>query len=217
MIATSVAVLNLQRRRIMTLARNATRNIIVCGLALCLLAAVGCSRAAPPPPSLSGKPGTSGIERLEKKAGKTSLTHADAHFVEWDDKLALLLVCDFAGHNNRSGADSDGGFDGHSSTADLQRVVEWRWRTLDGKSGTVVINGQKYDRAAGGLFLVDTQDEKPRVVQLKGQLKGDHDGLKDLARKDSQIRRFVAEASEPIPGPAAGGGPSHSHSKPVGR
>jgi hypothetical protein len=71
---------------------------------------------------------------------------------------------------------------------------------VDGKSGTVVINGQKYDRSDGGLFLVYTKGQKLQIVQLKRDFECDEKGLDKLAATDPDIEQFVAGAAEAKPG-----------------
>ena len=94
------------------------------------------------------------------------LTSAEAHFVMWDGRLALLVLCDFSG-GRTGGSGGEGGsfqrFHGYSESTTGRRV-EWSWETADGRSGAVTINGQKYDRGDGGLFLVYTKGEKLRIV-----------------------------------------------------
>jgi hypothetical protein len=167
---------------------------MTCALVVGLAGAGGCGQA-PAGPGLTGKPGSSGTRQLETKEGKVVRTRADAHYVNWDDKLALVVLCDFSGSERGGGADTAGHFHGVSAAGG--RKVEWRWETTDGKSGTVVINGQKYDRADGGLFLVYTAGEKPRVVQRKLDFQGDEKTLDELAKTDPEVKQFVAGAAEP--------------------
>jgi hypothetical protein len=137
---------------------------------------------------------------LEKRRGNVILTSADAHFANWDGRMALVILCDFsAGRRGGSSGDGDGRFHGYSESTTGRRV-EWSWETVDGKSGTVVINGQKYDRSDGGLFLVYTKGEKLRIVQLKRDFEGDEKTLDKLAATDPDIEQFVAEAAQATPG-----------------
>jgi len=171
-------------------------NTLACALCLCFLGMPACRKASPTGPSLSGQPGASGVRCLEKRKGKVILTRADAHFVNWDGRLALVVLVDFSGGRiSGSSGGNTGWFEGYNESF-AGRRVEWRWETRDGKSGTVVINGQKYDRFDGGLFLVYTKGEKLRVVQLKRDFEGDEKDLSKLAVTDPDIERFVAEAAE---------------------
>jgi hypothetical protein len=116
--------------------------------------------------------------------------------------LALVVLCDSCGRHS-GGSGGEGGtfqrFDGFSESTTGRRV-EWRWETVDGTSGTVVINGRQYDRSGGGLFLVYTKGEKLRIVQLKRDFEGDEKGLDKLAATDPDIEQFVAGAAETVPG-----------------
>jgi hypothetical protein len=175
---------------------------LVCALILCFLGIPAC-RKAPTGPSRSGQSDASGWRCLDKRMGNVIFTcSADAHFVNWDGRLALLVLCDFSGRRVGGSGGNSGRFDGYSDSTTGRRV-EWSWETVDGKSGTVVINGQKYDRSSGGLFLVYTKGEKLRIVQLKREFEGNEKGtlgsllnLDKLAATDPDIEQFVAGAAE---------------------
>jgi hypothetical protein len=168
-------------------------------LFLCLLGVPACRKAGTTGPSLSGQPGAVGSRCLEKRRGNVILTSADAHFANWDGRLALLVLCDFSAGRRGGSGGGDGRFHGYSESTTGRRV-EWRWETVDGTSGAVVINGRQYDRPGGGLFLVYTKGEVLRIVQLKRDFEGDEKGLDKLAATDPDIERFVAGAAEARPG-----------------
>jgi hypothetical protein len=169
---------------------------------LCLLGVPACRKVGTTGPSRSGHPSAVGFRCLEKRRGEVSLTSAEAHFVTWDGRLALLVLCDFSG--GRTGGSGGEGrsfqrFYGYSESTTGRRV-EWSWETVDGTSGTVVINCQKYDRSGGGLFLVHTKGGKVRVVQRRREFEGDKKALAQLAATDPNIEPFVAGAAEGRPG-----------------
>ena len=78
--------------------------------------------------------------------------------------------------------------------------VKWEWITRDGRTGTVTINGEAYDAAAGRVFLIATRGGQVRVRQLLSDLSGvQAQRASFLALEDGypEIARFVAAASEP--------------------
>ena len=186
----------------MTTGHKILVSTLACALFLCFLGIPACREAGPTGPSRSGQPGASGMRCLERRRGNVILTSADAHFACWDGRLALVVLCDFSGRRSGSGGGDRGQFqrfDGFSESTTGRRV-EWWWETVDGKSGSVVINGQKYDRSGGGLFLVYTKGEKLRIVQRKRDFEGDEKDLDILAATDPDIEQFVAGAAEAKPG-----------------
>jgi hypothetical protein len=184
----------------MTTGHRILVSTLACALFLCVLGIPACRKAGPPGPSRSGQPGAVGMRCLEKRRGNVILTSADAHYANWDGRLALVVLCDFSGgRSGGSGGGGSGRFHGHSESTTGRRV-QWWWETVDGKSGTVAINGQQYDRSGGGLFLVYTKGERLRIVQLKRDFEGDEKDLDKLAASDPDIEQFVAEAAEAKPG-----------------
>jgi hypothetical protein len=171
---------------------------LVCAFIVGLLGIPACRKASPTGVSRRGRADASGFLTLRKRTGTVTLTSADAHFVTWDGRLALVVLCDFSG-TTTGGSGGDSGrcqrFDGYSESWTGHRV-EWWWETVDGKSGTVVINGQRYDRSVGGLFLVYTRGEKLRIEQRKRDFEGDQKVLENLAVTDPDIEQFVAGAAQ---------------------
>lgn len=73
------------------------------------------------------------------------------------------------------------------------RRVDWQCRTEDGRTGSVTINGNKFDLAKGGLFLVSTKSGTIRVRQInpKSSKLTDYDAL---AEAHPQIQQFFNES-----------------------
>ena len=77
--------------------------------------------------------------------------------------------------------------------------VTWEWATRDGRTGTVTINGAKYDPAAGRVFLVSTRGGQVQVRQVLrdlSEVQAEQESFLDLADSDPEIAQFVAAASE---------------------
>ena len=167
---------------------------VVYVMSLPLLGAVGCDTSAPSsPPAVQRS-----FHHIEQRMGDVVVKKLTAHWARRGGPLELVILCDFYGESSISRGGSDRKVSGQSTAYDGRRV-EWEWQATDGKIGTVVINGQKYDRAEGGLFLVYTEGDKPRVVQLKREFSGGVEILDGLAETDSDIMAFVAEADAWMP------------------
>ena len=80
----------------MTTSHKIRVSTLVGALFLCLLGVPACRKAGTPGPSRSGQPSAVGFRCLEKKKGDVILTSAEAHFVTWDGRLALWVLCDFS-------------------------------------------------------------------------------------------------------------------------
>jgi hypothetical protein len=79
------------------------------------------------------------------------------------------------------------------------RAVEWQCETGDGKTGSIRIDGARYDLTGGPLFLVSTKGAKGRVRQLRLDLSGSIMGegvVHSLAAQDREVVQFVADASK---------------------
>jgi hypothetical protein len=77
--------------------------------------------------------------------------------------------------------------------------VSWEWVTRNGQSGTITINGVKYDAAAGRVFLISTRGGQVHVRQILRDLsaiQAERASFLALAAGDPEIARFVAAASE---------------------
>jgi hypothetical protein len=77
--------------------------------------------------------------------------------------------------------------------------VTWEWATRDGRTGTVTINGAKYDAAAGRVFLIATRGGPVRVRQILPDLAGvraERAGFLALVDGTPEIARFIAAAAE---------------------
>jgi hypothetical protein len=131
--------------------------------------------------------------------GGSSIGGTGPRYGFWGGKLAVVVWFDTD--------DSSQGFSGEGGTAVYQglfapldgRRFAWRCRTSDGKTGTLVIDGQQYDMAKGALFLVSTKGGKTEVQQLSRDLapfNPDKEGLERLAKEDPDVARFVAEAGK---------------------
>jgi hypothetical protein len=131
--------------------------------------------------------------------GGYSIGGTGARYGSWDGELAVVVWFDTD--------DSSQGFAGEGRTAAYQGVFapidgrrfDWRCRTSDGKTGTLVIDGQQYELAKGALFLVSTKGDKTAVQQLShdlAQFNPDKEGLERLAKEDPDVARFIVDAGK---------------------
>ena len=75
----------------------------------------------------------------------------------------LLAAARGTGNTYRGG---EGKYQGELLAQDGVKVA-WSCATQDGQSGTVAIDNQEFDLAAGALFLVSTKDNSAEVEQLR--------------------------------------------------
>jgi hypothetical protein len=112
----------------------------------------------------SGKPAIGGIDK------------AEVDFGIWGDGAALVIWSDAgcelggSGMGNRqleAGETRKGvKYEGEVSSKD-GKAWKVSCYTRDGKAGAVKIGDQTFDLADGGLFLISTRGDRPRVKQLK--------------------------------------------------
>ena len=118
------------------------------------------------------------------------------------DNQMVLVVWSDCNHIPISGGGNKGLHSDHDGTmtGPEGRRVSWKCETPDGKTGTVTINGAKYDLAKGSVFLVSTKGADSGVVQLQRDLSHlpvGESGLEKLAKDHADIAAFVARAAKP--------------------
>lgn len=140
----------------------------------------------------SGAGATSSVPGIDE--GSVSLVTLTAgppeglSFAVWSD-----LPNGAAGHGSAGSGGSTPGasYEGHHRASDGRRV-EFRAKTVDGKSGNITIAGIDYNIANGSLFLVSAREDPPRVSQITFDLSGfpKDDTFKEFAKSSPQIRDF---------------------------
>ena len=125
---------------------------IVSWIALALGCAVsgGCSRA-PRPSSF----------------GESPVEHVRVDYATADGRVLFMLWSDIGTSElgNCSGGESKGIYGGYQVSRKDGRRLDWKCATRDGKTGTMEINGSRFDVAAGSVFLVKTKDGETTVAQ----------------------------------------------------
>lgn len=89
-------------------------------------------------------------------------------------------------------------FRGHIITSD-QGQVNFSGESTDGRTGTVVIDGNSFEIKNGNLFVVATGDDGYRVKQLKcdlSKLQVDRKALQEFAKADSEMNEFFGDNHE---------------------
>lgn len=116
------------------------------------------------------------------------------------DELAIVVWADTEGRASGWGESNNYYIQFSARTERHEgRYVEWCCRTIDGRSGTVVINDSPYDLAEGNLFLVTTTDQATQVHQLKRDYSGvapTFAGIRSLAEHDLDVIQFIKAASQ---------------------
>lgn len=165
---------------------------------VCLACLGGCDR----PPATVGGPAGCASFRVGPAVATCALWNPDGRSVANLASAQILFVV-WADEPNASlsaGADAR-----HAMYSAIFRPpgggkVGWEAETADGTTVALTIHGQRYDLAAGRLFLLTTRTGQPRVRQLGRDLAGVYASTQDfeeLARDDPDAAQFVAAAGQP--------------------
>jgi hypothetical protein len=66
--------------------------------------------------------------------------------------------------------------------------------TTDGTTGSITIDGQKFELQAGALFLVATRGEKPLIKQLRREgLRIEKEAFWGMAKADAEVGAFFGK------------------------
>jgi len=135
-------------------------------------------------------------------SGSARIADTHAEYYASRDRVFLVIWLDFCPSGGGSEAVS-----GPNTTIKRQYAttdgnsVQWKCHTVDGKTGTIIINGVEYDLAKGGLFLVAAKQDKLQVTQLNRDFerpKSEHETFEafdrtcqSLAKSDPEIKDFI--------------------------
>ncbi|HML75392.1 MAG TPA: hypothetical protein PKB02_12950 [Anaerohalosphaeraceae bacterium] len=132
---------------------------------------------------------------------------ADVHIYVWNDGAAFVVWSDGAGGSHGTLPRQPGDPKGSARYQGKVGSHTVECLTTDGKTGKVKIGDTSYDLGDGPLFLVSTQDQKPRIKQLAlsklnlipdGKLTSDQitlEYLEGIGKSDADIRQFFIEAA----------------------
>lgn len=132
---------------------------------------------------------------------------ADVHIYVWNDGAAFVVWSDGAGGSHGTLPRQPGDPKGSARYQGKVGSHTVECLTTDGKTGKVKIGDASYDLGDGPLFLVSTQDQKPRIKQLAlsklnlmpdGKLTSDQitlEHLEGIGKSDADIRQFFIEAA----------------------
>ncbi|NLH15415.1 MAG: hypothetical protein GX455_02440 [Phycisphaerae bacterium] len=139
--------------------------------------------------------------------GTAGIDNTAIDIFSWNDGAAFVIWSDGSsthrGTSPRQPSDPRGSarYDGAIGDMKIECV------TLDGLTGTVKIGSNSFDLTRGRLFLVATQEGKPRIQQMslsKLDLKPDGnltdeqvtlEHLRELAKTDADIREFFLQGT----------------------
>lgn len=126
-------------------------------------------------------------------------THESNCWVEQlrcDGRIFAVLVAN-GGSKGMSSGEGDGSFSGKLLALDGRRI-SWSCEMRDAPRGTLTIDGQEFDLAAGNVFLVRMTEPKVSVEQvvvdpskLQASLGSQ---LQSLQSTEPQIRTFLVES-----------------------
>jgi hypothetical protein len=141
---------------------------------------------------------------------RPGLDEASVDLCSYDGELVFAVWADARTSAGGSQQTTTGqAYFGAFPTAD-GRQVEYRGATADGHTGKVLFHVKdqrtgattvvgQYDLSDGALFLVCGRAERPRVSQLKRDIrKAESEHFQNLAEADAEVRKFfAAEGGQP--------------------
>lgn len=136
----------------------------------------------------------SGSERIGDTAAHYAASREGVFFVLWHDFNPRERTASSYTSTGSSSSAKSTEIEGEFSSED-GKALSWTCHTVDGLAGTVVIAGEKYELAEGGVFLVKDTAAGPEVAQLDldlGEPKLIGATLKSLARTEPLVREFVS-------------------------
>lgn len=168
---------------------------------LAVLLAAGCETSDPKPPPLppAAEVATQhtawGFEPV-RAAGVAGIDRGSVLYWTWNDSILFALWIDqnARAQGKASMVDNKVRFDGAMTDPNGAPVVDISGETGDGKTGSVTINGKRYDLANGRLVLYATAGETVHLRQLKRDpLPKPTGGIGFSALKaDPEVQRFFA-------------------------
>lgn len=162
---------------------------------LILLLTVACSRGGV-------LLGDDGIERIQGTAAHYyALRDGHVFFVVWHDQQRGAADAGSWWRSAQGGTADAIAIDGAFQTDDGDSVT-WTLRSADGEAGAVTIDRRDFDLAQGGLFVVATGMESPRITQIDvrlGQIDAIGRTLADLAQHQPAVRALVGDDDAPHP------------------
>jgi hypothetical protein len=135
---------------------------------------------------------------------------ADVHIYVWNEGAAFVVWSDGAGGSHGTLPRQPGDPKGSARYQGKVGNHTVECLTTDGKTGKVKIDDTSYDLGDGPLFLVSTQDHKPRIKQLAlsklnlipdGKLTSDQmtlEHVEAIGKSDPDIRQFFIEAASQV-------------------
>lgn len=144
--------------------------------------------------SLPDTGGSSGMVTWSARGGsrpgidRASVFHLGTTLVIWSD---LSRGGGGASSGNMHGLSCQGQLRGENG-----KIVKYRCETEDGRTGTVIIDGQTFDLEDGNLLLVTMDGGTCRVKQLRRDmtnLEFNRHSLQRFAEEDAEVRQFFGE------------------------
>lgn len=193
----------------------------VCAIVGCTLLLQGCeSNKEPSPVPKTTAPGPSSsafghgaicwVSNRDKPAPGPvpGIDHASILVARWGEGMAYVVWTDMYQPSGGGGAASSYdpvrriAYHGSFETGG-KRAIEHKCTTTDGKTGSISVNGQALELAAGSLILASTADGKIRLKQLKRdtlQMQPKEETFRDLAKTDPEISAFFSRVAKPEEG-----------------
>jgi hypothetical protein len=143
---------------------------------------------------------SSGCSVQSWSGGSHSSGGVDVTHLARDGRVFLVMAtsdCVGGSSGNESGL-AGSRTQGQLNAADGRKIA-WSCTTADGTSGTVVVDGQEFDLAKGGVLLISLRGNKTKVEQLAvemSKLQGGpvHEKVRGLADEEPRIAAFFKGA-----------------------
>jgi hypothetical protein len=143
-----------------------------------------------------------GCSRHSWSGGGDSAGGVDIEHRTCDGRVYLVVAAaGCSGGSSSSASGPTGMTTGGELNALDGRKIAWSCTTADGTRGTVTVDGQQFDLAGGGVFLVSAKEKKTKVEQLAVDMSKFRGGpvpqeLRGLAETHPRIAAFFKEADE---------------------
>ncbi len=121
------------------------------------------------------------------------------------DGVDFIIWSDLPNRTSGRGSGKRGGssYKGLHGAADGREVV-FTAATPDGNSGSVTVDGVRYDIAKGGLILISATGDKPEVMQIEvdtSQFPRDKDGIMKFAKSNADVLAFWKKHNKAVEAP----------------
>jgi len=176
-----------------------SRVIVLMPFAIAVAVGVaGCGHSS----SGSASSGMWGTGKADEVAGIDAGSLSVARYEVDGNEVRFAVWSDYTGGSGIHGSSHDSGWMVEGTVgchSDQEHPAPFNCRSSDGASATMNIAGEDYELSDGSLFLVSTQEERPKVAQLQFDINAIPADLKlisEFARSQKEISNFFSQRAE---------------------